>query len=707
MKSTVNNHHIKFIRNSLNEFFIYSGSFCIPVLILLFIFAKLQLFPFGSNSFLINDMKWQYADMLGYQNFIFTGKENIFYTFSRNLGGDMFSTYAYYLANPINLLVLFFGQADLPKAIPLIMLLKIGLSGLTNSIYLCKTIARKPTVLIFSSAYALMAYTLSNIENFQFLDAVILLPLIALGIEKIMMKSSPVLFIVSLFVAICNNFYIGWMLCIFSFLFFIFKYLLNVDTTKKSSLHVFILSSVISVGLSAFILIPTTFQLSESIKSFDPSFFSLSFNFSPYKILSKFYTSAFDVNEIRSAGLPGIFCGILPSILFFLFFFNKKISKKEKNLTFLFSFFILFSFLLTPLDLFWHGFHSPQWWPYRYSFVFSFLIVTTGFRSLALIKKDAIKPFYLLLCVLLSMFISAIFLILEHFKRFSVEYLDYKNLLGDILLTILLCLLLSHKIGAIRLFDKKFSNRISSYVLLILSCANLAANAFTYIQIKTENQQPLHIYHDYVSTLGPVISQIQQNDPDFYRIEKLFYRSYNDSMQFNYNGISHFNSFVNPEILNLLKKLGYASDRNVTSYSYGSTVFSDSILGIKYLLSFDSEINKPYSKNFEKDGIKVFENPYVLPLGFLVSDSILDFQMSDQNLFEIQNSLFSHMIDKKTQTLFTNAETSETTIHNLLYQINGENIGLSLIDPTQEGSHSLENSHNAIESDLLSLSIND
>ena len=115
MKSTVNNHHIKFIRNSLNEFFIYSGSFCIPVLILLSIFAKLQLFPFGSNSFLINDMKWQYADLLGYQNFIFTGKENIFYTFSRNLGGDMFSTYAYYLANPINLLVLFFGQADLQK----------------------------------------------------------------------------------------------------------------------------------------------------------------------------------------------------------------------------------------------------------------------------------------------------------------------------------------------------------------------------------------------------------------------------------------------------------------------------------------------------------------------------------------------------------------------------------------------------------------
>lgn len=160
-------------------------------------------------------------------------------------------------------------------------------------------------------------------------------------------------------------------------------------------------------------------------------------------------------------------------------------------------------------------------------------------------------------------------------------------------------------------------------------------------------------YNDFITETGAVIDQLEQMDPGFYRLEKDFQRDINDPMQFSYNGISHYSSTVKPVILSFLSKLGFNQTYYWTRYGRGSTVFADSLLGIKYLLSKDESISKPYSKKFTENGITVFENPFALPVGFAAGKSlVLGADIYSDNLFEIQNNIFQSLTGDTGRDLF-------------------------------------------------------
>ena len=85
------------------------------------------------------DMRDQYADYLAYLRTMAANGNNLFYSFSKNLGGEMSSLAAYYLNNPINYLIYLFPLQDLPKAITLLIVLRIGLCGLTSNLFFRNT----------------------------------------------------------------------------------------------------------------------------------------------------------------------------------------------------------------------------------------------------------------------------------------------------------------------------------------------------------------------------------------------------------------------------------------------------------------------------------------------------------------------------------------------------------------------------------------
>jgi uncharacterized membrane protein YfhO len=83
------------------------ASACIPCILLTVSLMVLRIAPFGDNTLLLLDSKGQYLDYISYLKTIFTGENDLIYTFSKNLGGDVISLASYYLLSPFNLLFAF------------------------------------------------------------------------------------------------------------------------------------------------------------------------------------------------------------------------------------------------------------------------------------------------------------------------------------------------------------------------------------------------------------------------------------------------------------------------------------------------------------------------------------------------------------------------------------------------------------------------
>ena len=162
----------------------YILAFIIPCILMTLLYIIVGIYPFGKNSLLTVDLANQYVAFFNVLKNILQGSANVFYSFSKTLGGNMYGLFTYYLISPFNLILLFFKQTQIPEAIFVINILKIGLSGLTSYIYFNKTFKKANSIsLLFSIMYALMAYNIVYSQNIMWLDGVYALPIIFLGMD--------------------------------------------------------------------------------------------------------------------------------------------------------------------------------------------------------------------------------------------------------------------------------------------------------------------------------------------------------------------------------------------------------------------------------------------------------------------------------------------------------------------------------------------
>ena len=294
----------------------------------------------------------------------------------------MLSLYAYYLMSPLNIILLFFRTEWLPQAIELLILIKISLCSLTFYFLISHLSARvRPSGLIFSISYALMAYNMAYFFHLMWLDSIILLPLIILGLHRILEGHFPALYTLSLGFAILFNYYIGFMLCIFS----VFYFCTLCAVQKKRLIRDFSiffnygLASLVAGLLSVFILLPTLKGLSGGKATFDTSLFTFSGNFSWRDFFIKFLNGCFYFKNNTVSGLPNIFCGIMILFLCILFFMNSRIGLCKKLGAGFLLVTLCLSFYFQIFNLVWHGFNPPSSFPYRYSFLFSFLLILTAY----------------------------------------------------------------------------------------------------------------------------------------------------------------------------------------------------------------------------------------------------------------------------------------------------------------------------------------
>uniref|UniRef100_UPI00374A2F6D YfhO family protein n=1 Tax=uncultured Enterococcus sp. TaxID=167972 RepID=UPI00374A2F6D len=215
--------------------FSMSISFIVPVLIMIVAYYTVGVYPGSKVSIMASDSFSQYSNFHASFKNVLEGKQSIFYTWSGSLGLNYWALSAYYLNGIFTPLVAFFNNNNMPDTLYYLTLLKFGASGLSFWIFSHNTYKlNRWLVSGLSISYALMSYAVAYSEVIMWLDTFVYLPLIILGVHRLMDKTKPVLLFVSYLLLFVSNFYMAFMVGVFSFMYFFARSFTNWQRYKKS-----------------------------------------------------------------------------------------------------------------------------------------------------------------------------------------------------------------------------------------------------------------------------------------------------------------------------------------------------------------------------------------------------------------------------------------------------------------------------------------
>ena len=636
----------------------------VPTILMYLMYVARLIHPFGDSTVLVLDLNGQYVYFYEGLRSIFWGEGTLFYSFSRALGGEFMGMYDYYVASPLALLVALFPKDRIQEALLCIFLIKTALCSVTMSFYLYKhSVSRNKLVIItFGVMYALSSYAIIQQHNSMWIDAVMWLPILAYAIEEMIKRGPFRLYVFSLALTLISNFYIGYMVCIFTAAYCFYYYFAhnqhneNNPTGEKNhflrSVGRIALWSALAVGIAAFIILSAYYSLSMGKDEFSTPKWEITQKFNLFEFLYKFLPSSYDT--VRPAGLPFVYCGILPLLLVPAFFISKKFSKREKIAAGLFILFFVGSFATSTLDLIWHGFQKPNWLNYRYSFMLCFFLLVLAFRAFEHIEFTSRKS---LLCI--TAFIGLFVLIVQELGDFMTE--ANEKLVIRPFATIWLSIACLAAYFIIICLWGKAKNRVRdnlAVVLAFLVCVEVFLSGLSEMNSfdKDVTYSKYSRYTAMTDTFLPITDKIYENDDGFFRMEKTYHRKKNDNFALNIKGLSNSTSTLNRDTLDFLARMGYSAKSHWAQYG-GGTPVNDSLLGIKYLIS-DKDMSHYYGDpvytkedyNYAEDAnvsgsYNVYLNPYVLSMLAGVSDSFATFDPEAyDNPFDRLNAMVTAML---------------------------------------------------------------
>lgn len=600
----------------------------LSILIILVFFYINNITPFGSKDFTVIDFYHQYFPMTSELISRILNSKTLLFSFNGSL--PFIRNLYNYLSSPFNILLLPFKD-NLSTGFSLLIAIKAILASTTICYYLTKNIKNSILSIPISISYGFSSYYIAYHWNIMWLDGMIFLPLIILGLEKIIKENKSLLYIITLSISIFSNYYIGYMICIFTFIYFQFYYLLNYKFNIKDFLTKFknyILYSIISIGIISIVVIPIYFSLSSisATKDTFPSIFETEFNIINF-ILNNFSLSKPTALISENIPLPNTSSSLLIFILIPLFFINKNINKKEKILYALLLLTLFLCMHNTFINFIWHGFHFPNDLPYRQSFIYIFITIIIAYKSLINIKYINTKK----LLITLTVFILLIIL---------SKIIKFDNLQNKVLIINTILLIIYFTILIINIKNKKYTQFALITIVAIETCISCVYNI-----------KPDHNGKDLDNSIKnyQYIKNILPQENEFYRIEKIKHDTYNDPALNNYYGISVFSSMTYEDISKIQRKLGNGSN-NINSYYYNlQTPIYNSMFNIKYLVG-KFNYNKNFYKENKNEGIKEYKYP--LSIAYKVNNSIKNWDTSSNNPFTVQENFikestgFDNMFNK-------------------------------------------------------------
>lgn len=636
--------------------------------------------PFGSRSVLQVDLYHQYAPFHEELRYRLLNGKSLFYSWEGGLGKEFIAQLAYYTASPFSFLALLFPARNLPEYILLVMGLKISLSAAVFSWYLGHRFRKQGAeVVIFGLLYGFCAFVCSYFWNIMWLDAVYLLPLTARGIELIVEKRDGRIYLAGLAFTILTNFYIAFLVCIFAVLYF-FCVLAGKRSWKKErkeiigSTVVFCFTSLLAGGLAMFLVIPTAIALSQTATS-ETQIPGFSVYINLAQLWSNHFLGARPVVLGRNEDLPNIYTGLITMLLLPFFFTCPTIPKKEKVLKGGLVVFLLLCCVIRPLDFFIHGGHFPANLPHRFTFMYSFLILTMAYQVFLNTEYISYKKLLGWGLLYFGVILASEFIAVPLLKDVDRVYSDtdlWLNLAGLVVYGGLLWGYLNYG-----------RSRKILLGLVVCTLAECLFSSYCGIEKTTLRSE----YTKYMDDTKAAVEELNNaENGGFFRTEFRRFTAINDPSLYHYHGFSQFSSLAPGGISLFMQKLGVAATGNSYRY-YDPTPLTDAMFGIRYVMNKgDGEAGKLNSTRydfFKRFGtVWVYKNPYDLSAGFFVENSMKDWKAEDSNPFEIQNQFLS-LSSGSQAPIFRDVKLSHIhgTNINITGQPDNNTIEYELVDP--------------------------
>jgi uncharacterized membrane protein YfhO len=668
-------------------------SFSIPFGIMAMVYFIFGVYPVGHRSVLSLDLNAQYVYYFAYMKDAlnpFTN-ESILYAWGRNLSGEFVGIIGYYLFSPFNILVWIFPHSHITEGLLLMILTKLGFIGVTMSVYLRTSRGfSKHTAVLFAVMYALCSYNIVQTMNPMWLDGVMALPLVVMGIEALLKHGKFKLLVFSLVYSFITCFYIGYMIGIFAALYFVYYALTsrrfnagNVWVLMKRA-GMFTLVAVLSVMISAFIILPVYSSLSMGKLDFAENLvdmaaheeYEIENNFHIIEMTRKLFPNSYDT--VRMDGMPFLFVGTIALLTVPAYFFCDRIRRARRIGGAVMILILTLSMYILPVDMFWHGMQVPNWLPYRYSFMLCFLFIKFGAEAFENLRKIPYRVvgFTALSLIALLIYWENVDTVISDLGENGRDVFDWLTVIIPAIGLIIL-------FAAFLILARNRLNKSNSFAVVLIALMSIEMMYNSGLAIRRQHQDIVYSSRDsYNKTMVPtrqVTDRINSEDKTLFRMEKTYIRSANDPMALRMNGVTHSSSMLNERAISILKSLGYSARSHASRYS-GNTPLTDDILGFKYTLScLDNDTSNIHSAG----DIIVTENPDVLPLAYLVDPKLLDFNLEGEkcnnggrnyndDVFRNQNEMLSYMLGETGNEYFKPLRFEDKRLQNLSYEGMGD-----------------------------------
>lgn len=598
----------------------YSSLFFVPFVVMLGVFLSLGLTPFSQNSIHSGDFLSQYFPLyIGLHKLFWSGDfSGLFWSFEKSLGGAMPSVWGFNSLSPFTFLYVIFPISSFQVLSYVIPLLRAGVMGVVFGYFLEKKFQGVSKhywlSLGLASSYALSGFVVSQQYNPNFLDNLVYIPFILLGIEEVASGKRSVKLPLFLAISLITDFYTGYMMCLFVALYTFYVVFSKDISLKEATLKLakVALFALIGVGLAAFWLLPVFSALLES-KASAGSTFAWSWN-SVNDLVAmpqKFILGSFGEKEWGdSKALPQLFIGGLGLFGVCTFFAKKEITLRKKLAATVVLLVLLLSFSIQGFEQIWHMGQRPVGFYFRNSWVANSFMLVLASESL-MQWKDEFR---------LNEFLVAIFgfgsiLVLSTLR--SLQYVETsQKILAFIIWTIILLAFFFRRAERVRRLQ--LTAGVVIVELMVGSFVGFRRAPYFIGNAGLKEQMEFAMAFD---------KEGYSNPNPFTRMEMHKGLSHaNFPIAFGYNGASHFTSSLEHELIEEMSHLGLPTSQSVVNYT-NRNVILDSLFGVsRFMMEGDekrvfADVRGMYAKEGAMKNFAIYRNPYAFSLGYLTNEN--------------------------------------------------------------------------------------
>lgn len=598
---------------------LYGWTAALAAVMVLVMFISRGIYPFGESVLRYSPDGQQYFGTLAQLQRALLTDDNVLFSWSMVLGGNMIGTYAYYAASPFNLLTVLF-PGNLMAAYHAIFAVKFVSAAVCFAIMLRNMFTETDgkAVALFSVSYPFIGFMTFYAWNQSWMDAIVLLPLVLLGISHIVRDRKPLLYTVALALTLLSNYYTGYMVCLASVLLFVTFLILSRPNSTAGALKTcawYAAATVVAAALAAVLLLPAYYSLPEGrAKSFSQLMDEIGYRSMPEETLSMLYTAPYNDMQWRD-NYPVIFVGIVQLALVVMFFLNDEISRRYKAAAAVLLTVFALSFGISLLDTIWHAFTQNMWYNHRYSFLVSFILEIIAFYSFVHVSRAKTK------LLLGAGLLAGITLFAQSAGK---ENVGPGTLLLDVtMICAVLALLYGYSKAQIS-GDKRQQRILFAAIAAVVGC-NLLVNSYLSLD-RIGERDTISAYRDAVNVDQKIAGAI--DDDGFYRVGSTWRYGQCDPLRSGYAGVENYVSPENTEAIDAVFRLGVRaveSERAQTNIDplqahYGDNVplSTDALLGLKYIVTGNEHKAGQYAEigQIPEAYLHIYQNPHALPVLF-------------------------------------------------------------------------------------------